>query len=313
MKAIVFEKYGSPEVLQLKNIEKPKPKKNELLINVKATTATAAEGMMRRGDTLMARAVLGVFRPRKKYRVLGIEFAGIVEENRSDNLSFQKGDEVFGFAGFHPGAYAEYIRLPGKASIVKKPDNLNFQEAASVVDGASTAYFFLKEKAKIEAHQRVLIIGASGSIGCYAVQLANYFRADVTGICSEKNATLVKQLGARQVIDYRKKDFTIGEERYDIIFDTVGKSTFERAGKVLNKKGIYLATNGNMLRNYYLTMKTRMLGGKRFFYGMSVHKTAALIFLKKPLKKESCNRLSTKAILYVWLMRHTAMLKKDTR
>lgn len=281
MKAIVYENYGTPKVLQLTTVDRPHPKKNELLIRVIASTATAAEGMMRRGDSLMSRVVLGWFKPRKKYRVLGIEFSGIVEENNALHHPLKKGDEVFGFAGFHPGAYAEYLCLPQKASVVKKPINLNFKEAASVVDGASTAYFFLKEKAAIQYGQRVLVIGASGSIGCYAVQLANYYGAEVTGICSSKNADLVQRLGARQVIDYQKEDFTTRSDRYDIIFDTVGKSSFSAAKLALNEKGIYLATNGKLLQNIFLNLKTKMSRGKRFVYAMSVNKTNTLGVLKE--------------------------------
>ena len=169
MKAIVYTKYGSPDVLGIQQIEKPVPNENEFLVKVHATTATAAEGMMRRGDTLLSRLILGFFKPRKKYQVLGLELAGIVEETGDQVKRLTKGDKVFGFTGFTPGAYAEYIRLSNKASVIRMPENLSFQEAASVVDGASTAYFFLKEKANIQKGQNVLIVGASGSIGVYAV------------------------------------------------------------------------------------------------------------------------------------------------
>lgn len=280
MKAIVYDTYGGPEVLNMIDIQEPHPDKNQLLVKVVATTATAAEGMMRRGDSLMSRLVLGWFKPRKKYRVLGIEFSGLIQSVGEQVNTFAAGDEVYGFAGFTPGAYAEYICLPKKASVVKKPSNLNFQEAASIVDGASTAYFFLKDKANLQAGQKVLIIGASGSIGCYAVQLAKYFGAHVTGICSTKNTNLVHQQGADEVIDYTQVDYSKQNISYDIIFDTVGKSTFNNAKKVLTDRGIYLATNGSMLKNSYLTIKTRFGKGKRFIFGMSVNKTEALTFLK---------------------------------
>ncbi|MDA3928313.1 MAG: NAD(P)-dependent alcohol dehydrogenase [Prolixibacteraceae bacterium] len=286
MKAIVYTKYGGPDVLNFQQIEKPVPGSEEFLIRVNATTATAAEGMMRRGDTFISRVVLGLFKPRKKYQVLGLELAGVVEETGDKVKRLSKGEKVFGFTGFTPGAYAEYIRLPNKASVVKMPENLSFEEAASVVDGASTSFFFLKEKANIKRGQNVLIVGASGSIGVYAVQLAKHFGANVSGVCSSKNADLVKQLGAQKVIEYNKTDFTTLENKYDIIFDTVGKSSFAKCKKVLNHQGIYLATNGSMLINIFLNMITSIGNGKRFMFGMSVHKTEALNFIKTLLEEK---------------------------
>lgn len=280
MKAIVYNQYGNPDVLNIQEIERPVPAADELLVKVYATTATAAEGMMRRGDTLMSRIVLGLFKPRKKYRVLGIELAGIVEQTGDEVVRLSVGDKVYGFAGFSPGAYAEYICLPNKASLVKMPENLNFQESASVVDGASTSYFFLKEKANIQKGQKVLIVGASGSIGVYAIQLAKQFGANVTGVCSAKNRELVKQLGAQSVIDYNESDFTEGNTKYDIVFDTVGKSSFSKCKKVLTDRGVYLATNGNIVVNLLLNFSTSLGKGKRFMFGMSVHKTTALNFIK---------------------------------
>jgi NADPH2:quinone reductase len=281
MKAIVFERYGPPEVLQVKDVDTPTPEDNEVRIAVHATSVTAAEGMMRRGDTFMSRVVLGLRRPRKRYRILGIELAGEVESTGRNVKRFRTGDQVFGFTGFKLGGYAEFACLPEKSSLALKPANLTFEEAASVVDGATTAYFFLKQLGDIRKGHRVLIIGASGSIGAYAVQLARHFEADVTGVCSAANADTVKSLGAGTVIDYTTEDFAKNGKTYDIILDTVGKTSFSRCKGSLAARGLHLATTGNMITNYLLTLWTSMVGRKRFIFKMSVEKNAALFFLKE--------------------------------
>ena len=281
MKAIVYTKYGPPEVLELKDLEKPTPKDNEVLIRVYATTVTAAEGMMRRGDTFMSRIILGLRKPRNKYRILGLELSGEIESVGKDVKRFREGDQVYGFTGFGPGAYAEYKCMPEKGSLVIKPVNMNYKEAAAVIDGASTALFFLRDKAHIQIGQKVLIIGASGSIGTFAVQLASYFGAEVTGVCSTANVGLVRSLGAEKVIDYTKEDFNKSGEKYDIIFDTVGKSSFSHCKGSLKKNGLYLVTTGAMLTNYILTLWTSIVCRKKFIFAMSVEKTEALMFLKE--------------------------------
>lgn len=281
MKAIVFERYGPPEVLQVRDVDTPTPRDNEVRIAVHATTVTAAEGMMRRGDTFMSRVVLGFRRPRRKYRILGIELAGEVESTGRNVKRFRKGDQVFGFTGFKLGGYAEFACLPESGSLALKPANLSYEEAASVVDGATTAYFFLKQLGDIRKGHRVLVIGASGSIGAYAVQLARHFEADVTGVCSAANADMVMSLGAGTIIDYTTEDFTKNGKTYDIIFDTVGKASFTRCKGSLATRGLHMAATGNMITNYLLTLWTSMVGRKRFIFKMSVEKSAALCFLKE--------------------------------
>ncbi len=280
MKAIVYTKYGPPDVLQLKEVAKPVPKDDEVLIKVHATTVTTADGMMRRGDSLISRIILGLRKPRRKFKIPGLELAGEIESVGKNVKRFMKGDQVYGFTGFGPGAYAEYKCMPEKGSLVIKPTNMTYEEAAAVVDGASTALFFLRDKANIQSGEKVLINGASGSIGTFAVQLAKYFGAEVTGVCSTANLELVKSLGANKVVDYTKQDFTKNGETYDIIFDTVGKSSFSRCKGSLKKNGRYIVTVMG-LTPLVQTLWTRVVGGKKVIFTMSIEKTEALIFIKE--------------------------------
>jgi NADPH:quinone reductase-like Zn-dependent oxidoreductase len=277
MKSIIYTQYGSPDVLQFKDIEKPTPKDNEVLIKVYATTVTAADCTMRKGEPLWGRIILGLKKPARK--ILGLELAGEIEAAGKDVKRFRKGDQVYGFTGFGLGAHAEYKCMPEKGSLALKPANKTYEEAAAAVDGASTALFFLRDKAHIQSGQKVLINGASGSIGTYAVQLARYFGAEVTGVCSTRNIELVKSLGADKVIDYTREDFTKNGETYDIIFDTVGKSSFSHSRNSLTKNGCYLPTTG--LINIFLRLWTSIMGGKKVISGMSIEKTESLIFLKE--------------------------------
>lgn len=284
MKAIVFETFGSPDVLQLRQVAKPTPKADEVLIKVHASTVTSAECMMRRGQPLWGRVILGLTRPRKSLRILGLELAGEIESVGSAVTRFRAGDQVFGFTGFGVSAYAEYKCMRESASLALKPVNTTYEQAAAAVDGATTALFFLRDKAHVQPGQKVLINGASGSIGTYAVQLAKYFGAEVTGVCSGKNVELVKSLGADKVIDYTQQDFTNSGETYDIIFDTIGKSSFSQCKNALTKNGCYLPTTG--LHNSFLARWTKIRGGKRVISGMSIQKQTALIFLKELIEAD---------------------------
>ena len=278
MKAVVYTQYGLPEVLQLTETEKPAPKDDEVLIRVHATTVTATEIPMRSGKGLDFRIVIGLRRPRERYRVLGMEIAGEIESLGKEVTRFKKGDQVYGFSGFGLGGYAEYCRMPEKGSLAIKPANLTYEEAAAVVDGATTALFFLN-KGGIRSGQEVLINGASGSIGASAVQLAKSFGADVTGVCSTANLELVRSLGADRVVDYTAEDFTASGRTYDIILDTAGKSSFSHCKGSLKKNGRYLSTVG--WGSYLVMLWTSLVGGKKLIAGMSVKKTDELVFLRE--------------------------------
>lgn len=286
MKAIVYRSYGPPEVLVLEDVAIPVPGPGEVLVRQHATTVTTADCMMRRGDTLMARALLGVLRPRRRFRIMGIELAGEVVEVGAGVTRFRPGDRVFGFAGFSAGCYAQYNRLPQDASILEMPAGLGFEEAASTVDGGTTALFFLHGLAKIRAHDRVLIVGASGSVGSAAVQIASRAGAEVTAVCSSQNAELARSLGATRCLDYAKEDFTRSGATYDVVFDTVGKSSFTRSKGCLAEGGRFLVTTGG-LGSFLRTRWTAAFGRKKFVFGMSVEKRRELRMLKEMLEARS--------------------------
>ncbi|GAB3648924.1 NAD(P)-dependent alcohol dehydrogenase [Glycomyces tarimensis] len=239
---------------------------------------TTAETLVRRGRPLWGRAVIGFWRPRRNFKVPHLEYSGEIVETGADVQQFDVGDEVFGFSGFGMGACAEYKRMSATSSLAHKPRNATHREAAAAVDGATTALFFLRERAKLVAGENVLVIGASGSIGTYAVQLAKLFGARVTAVCSGRNAELVETLGADQALDYTSEDFTENDETYDVIFDTVGKSSFNACKSSLSENGRYLSTIG--LRNYFLALWTGPSSRKRVVTGMSSDKRTSLPFIR---------------------------------
>jgi NADPH:quinone reductase-like Zn-dependent oxidoreductase len=246
MKAIVCTKYGSPDVLQLKDVEKPVPGDHEVLIKVHAATVTRGDVILRSLKFPMG-LVLRVFGMKQK-KTPGHEFAGEIEAVGQAVTRFKPGDPVFGTTtGLAVGANAEYVCLPevwGKGVLALKPANLPYDEAAAVPVGGMTALYLLK-KGYIQRGQKVLIIGASGSVGSYAVQLVKHFEADVTGVCSTANVELVKSLGADTVIDYTQEDFTGNGQTYDVIFDAVGKSSLSQAKRALKEQGIYVTVKSS--------------------------------------------------------------------
>ena len=247
MKAIVYKEYGPPEVLKLIDLEKPIPKSNEILVKIHATTVTSGDVRLRASDFpplfwLPARLIFGLFRPKKQ--ILGHELSGIVEAKGNEVTKFEIGDEIFGTTTMlKTGSYAEYVCLPQewKSGVVSlKPANIAFREAAALPIGGMTALFLL-EKAKIAIGMNVLIYGASGSVGSYAVQVARHFGASVTGVCSTSNIEMVKSMGAEKVIDYKKEDYTTIQEKFDIVFDAVGKTSKSAAKQVLKKEGTFVS------------------------------------------------------------------------
>ena len=233
MKAIVYTKFGPPEVLHLQEVEKPTPKANEVLIKIMATTVVKEDPDMRSSP-----GVNGFFKP--SHPILGQELAGQVEAVGSAVTRFKPGDQVFGMVFF--GAYAEYICMPENGALAIKPANINYEDAASIPNGALTALPFLRDKGAIQSGQTVLIYGASGSVGTAALQLAKYFGAVVTGVCSTTKLEWVRSLGADHVIDYTRENFTENSQTYNIIFDTVGKRSFSECKGSLTDEGIFLTT-----------------------------------------------------------------------
>jgi NADPH:quinone reductase-like Zn-dependent oxidoreductase len=281
MKAIVCTKYGPPEVLQLKEVEKPVPKDNEVLVKIYATTVTVADVRVRGFKVplsfwLPARIALGLRKPKKA--ILGSVFAGEIESTGNKVKLFTKGDHVFASAGHTFGAYAEYICLPENGCLAIKPANVTYEEAAAIPWGGITALHFLR-KANIQRGQKVLIYGASGSIGTSAVQLAKHFGAEVVGVCGTSNLDLVKSLGAGRVIDYTREDFTGSGEAFDVIFDTVGKSPFSGCIRSLKKEGTYLPTVVTPALGVRMKWAS-MTSGKILIGGTLAPKAENLMYLK---------------------------------
>lgn len=282
MKAIEYERYGPPDVLELKERPKPTPKDNEVLIRTYSTTVTAGDCRVRSlqmpvGFGLIARLVLGVSKPRQP--ILGAELAGKVESAGKAVTQFKVGDPVFAFTGARLGCYAEYKCMPEDGAIVLKPANLTFDEAAAMSSGGTTALDFFR-RAELKSGERVLVNGASGGVGTAAVQLAKHFGADVTGVCSTANTELVRSLGTNHVIDYTKQDFTENGETYDVIVDTAGTAPFSRSKASLREGGrLLLVLSGlpDILQVPWVSMTSR----KKVIAGPAAGRTEDLRFLAK--------------------------------
>jgi NADPH:quinone reductase-like Zn-dependent oxidoreductase len=275
MKAVVCDRYGPPEVLRIDDVERPVPGPDQVLIRICATTVNRSDTETRRGSPPVARLLTGLRRPR--HRILGSELAGVVEAAGPAVTEFSAGDEVFGVKAWTFGAHAEFVCMPQSAALAHKPAGVGFEEAAAVCDGVILALMGLRP-AEVRKGRSILVYGASGSIGTAAVQLSRYFDADVTAVCGTKNVELVRSLGADQVIDYTREDFTANAQTYDVIFDAVGKHSFRGCRDSLNPGGVYLATDH--LSNLLLAQWTRF-GNKKVLFPIPPRYTKRdVLFLK---------------------------------
>jgi len=277
VRAVVYDRYGPPEVLRLEDVERPVPKEDEVLVKIHATTVNRTDCGWRTAKPFIARYFIGLLKPKRK--ILGMELAGEVEALGAAVTEFKVGDHVFGVKGF--GAHAEFVCIRESGPLAHKPADMTFEEAAAVCDGASIALSCLGP-ADLRQGRKILIYGASGSIGTAAVQLAKHFGADVTAVCNTKNVELVRSLGADQVIDYLQEDFTKNGKTYDVIFDAVGKHSFRRCRRSLNPGGIYLETDlGFMWHVPILALLTRRIGNKKVTLGMAKYRKQDVLFLKE--------------------------------
>ena len=284
MKAVVYDRYGPPEVLRISEVPRPTPQQDEVLVRVQATAVTRADVATREANrrsgrlvSVISRLVSGVGAPRQP--ILGSEFAGTVEEKGPGTSRLAVGDRVFGSTGFHFGAYAEYLCVRESGRIATMPAGMSFEDAASICDGGLNALWALRQ-APVEKGQEVLVYGASGAIGTAGVQLARHLGAVVTAVCGAKNLELVKSLGATTAIDYMREDFTCNGRRYDVIFDAVGKHSFTRSRGSLKPNGSYLATDGlgNLVRGVW----NRRFGSQKVRFAIPPRYTREdVLFLKR--------------------------------
>jgi NADPH:quinone reductase-like Zn-dependent oxidoreductase len=279
MRAIVYTQYGPPEVLRLEQVPKPVPKENQVLIKVMASTVNRTDSGFRSAEYFISRLFSGLFRPRNK--VLGCEYAGVVEEVGSAVSRYKVGDRVFGYDDYRFGGHAEYLVADEKDNMALMPGDFSFEEAAPLTEGAHYALCDLRA-AKIKKGDKVLVNGGTGAIGSAAVQLAKYFGATVTAVCHEQHLDLVQSIGADTVIAYNREDFTQLEEQFDIVFDAVGKSSFGRCKPLLKEKGIYMSTElGKRSENIFLAIASRFRKGKKVLFPIPLIKREDVVFLKE--------------------------------
>lgn len=283
MKAVVYKKYGPPEVAQLAEVEKPVAKANEILVKVYASTVNRTDAGFRSAEYFISRFWSGLLRP--KYPILGCEFAGSIEEIGRDVSAFKKGDRVFGFNDKSFGGHGEYLTIAENDAIAHIPANLPFDEAAPITEGAHYALCSIKAS-KIKSGQQAMVYGATGAIGSAAVQLLKYFNVHVTAVCNTKNVALIASLGADVVIDYQTRDFTMTNKRFDFIFDAVGKSSFGQCKPLLTEKGVYISTElGKNGENVFLALTTPFMGGKRVLFPLPSMNKEIICLLKDLVEK----------------------------
>ncbi|MBW3467014.1 NAD(P)-dependent alcohol dehydrogenase [Arthrospiribacter ruber] len=278
MKAIVYSNYGPPHVAKLTEVPKPKPKDNEILVKVYASTVNRTDSGFRSAEYFVSRFFSGLFRP--KYQILGSEFSGIVEETGKEVTTLKKGDQVFGFNDKTFGGHGEYLTIAETEAVTNMPEKIDFDEAAALTEGGHYALVNIRA-AKVVPGQNVLVYGATGAIGSAAVQLLHYFGAKVTAVCNTKNVSLVKSLGADTVIDYQTADFTQNQDKFEFIFDAVGKSSFGQCKPLMTAKGIYISTElGKNGENILLALTTPLRGGKRLLFPLPSISKQDVVFLK---------------------------------
>ncbi|MFC1899835.1 NAD(P)-dependent alcohol dehydrogenase [Chloroflexota bacterium] len=287
MKAIVYTKYGPPDVLEFREVTKPNPKDKEVLIKIYATTVNRTDSATIRAKPFFARFVTGVFNPKRQ--TPGTEFAGKIEAVGKNATTYEVGDKVFGFDDTGSGAHAQYMTISEDKALTIIPTNITYEQAAASTEGAHYAYNFIK-KVNIKSGQKILVNGATGGIGSAAVQLLKYFNVNVTGVCNEKNIELVKSLGADKVIDYTKEDFTKDTEKYNFVFDTVGKSSFAKCKPLLKPGGVYISSDlGYMAQNVFLPLITPiikpMIGSKKTIFPIPTDISGSVLFIKKLIEE----------------------------
>jgi NADPH:quinone reductase-like Zn-dependent oxidoreductase len=279
MKAVIYSKYGSPDVLELKEIEKPIPKDDEILIKVYASTVNRTDCGILRAKPFIMRFFTGLFRPNKQ--IPGTEFAGKIEAVGKSVTSNKIEDKVFGFDDVGLEAHAEYMIIAEGKALTTMPENISYEQAAASIEGAHYSYSCIK-KSGLKSSHKVLIYGASGATGTAAVQIVKYFGAYVTAVCNTKNMELVKSLGADKVIDYTKEDFTKDSQKYNFIYDAVGKTSFFKCKPLLQPDGIYISSDlGYMAQNIFLPLITPIIGGKKTLFPFPIDKKESLFFIKK--------------------------------
>jgi len=282
MKAVINTKYGPPEVLQLKEIEKPTPKGDEVLIKINATTVNRTDCATLRAEPFFARFFTGIFKP--KNPILGTEFAGIIEAVGKNVSSYQVGDRVFGFDDKGSGSHAQYKTISKDKALTKMP-NITYEQAAASTEGAYYAYNFIN-KVNLESGQKVLVNGATGGIGSAVVQFLKYFGVYVTAVCNTKDFELVKSLGAEKTIDYTKEDFTKDDQKYNYVFDAVGKSSFAKCKPLLQPGGVYMSSElGFMAQNIFFALITPIIGNKKVIFPLPTDCKGSILFVKKLIEK----------------------------
>lgn len=283
MKAIVYSKYGPPEVARLTEVARPSPKDNEILLKVYSSTVNRTDSGFRSAEYFISRFWSGLFRP--KHKILGCEFSGVVEAVGKYVTAFRNGDKVFGFNDKTFGGHGEYLTIAENDAVINMPENMSFDEAAAITEGSHYALVNIRA-AKVERGQKVLVYGATGAIGSAAVQLLKHFGAIVTAVCNTKNVDLVRSLGADTVIDYQTQDFTKTEDKFAFIFDAVGKSSFGKCKPLLTEKGIYISTEfGKNAENILFALTTPLWGGKRLLFPIPSITKQDIIFLKELVEK----------------------------